>query len=560
MCHPVVAEVATPETASAIGRRESTGERPAEAESGVPSCAPHNAFGYIETVANDFGETFAHRLCWAHAVNSQRRLQTALAGPAHFLEADVSAGPLVVSSRDAEAAAAHALERWLDDNDAASRPATTAARGSPVLTSSGEPVIMAHYPTERSSDLSIERFIEEVLEHNERMVDYARFVAEHASASATLSASQQAMSEVVRESDEPAAFAAVLSRELERTVADGTAMLSFCAGSRKSEVLKANGQAMARHPRPCRTPKGVKLDFKLWDCVEPAIAYLRDTGAAAKLAGHLWLNADVFTGPGALFAPLDAQKFVRLCAQSMPQAVLSLGWGSTVLSTARMYTHDMIDRMIELCMCPIVPWPLPCSEASGDDDRSSDRGGCSFVHAADDRNDEAKEAAGKRDSGRSLAGFRVAPVASCRHMTFAVMAEYALSSVGPLRRLLDAVPGASLTIYSGVGSLGVTPKVVKDILDAYGTRRCFLDLRVTRPWRSMIFGSQDEVDEQRRSKAPNSPRSSCGPPSPMPTNEVGAVVPPPATGAISGDRNTDGGWVAAAVSEGCTSGEVIRIV
>eukprot|EP00438_Fugacium_kawagutii_P018353 Skav220709 [mRNA] locus=scaffold1850:22279:23135:- [translate_table: standard] len=51
------------------------------------SCYPNEAAEY-------FGESFAHRLRWAHAVNGLRSLRHALRSSSHFLEADVSAGTL----------------------------------------------------------------------------------------------------------------------------------------------------------------------------------------------------------------------------------------------------------------------------------------------------------------------------------------------------------------------------------------------------------------------------------------------------------------------------------
>jgi len=50
---------------------------------------------YPEAAAQFFGESFAHRLRWSHAVNSKRKLRVALISTAQFVEADVSFGSLV---------------------------------------------------------------------------------------------------------------------------------------------------------------------------------------------------------------------------------------------------------------------------------------------------------------------------------------------------------------------------------------------------------------------------------------------------------------------------------
>lgn len=455
-----------------------------------------HAFSYLEAAPNDFGECFAHRLRWAHAVNSSHRLHCALASAVHFLEADVSVGPLTSQACSVDVETVHALDEGR----------RAAAGDVSVRTKSGEPVIMAHYPTERSSDLSLERFIATVLQFNQRVL------AKHASVGVLqISAATSGDRSLARVQENPSpideafAFEADLNQEL-NNAATGH-LLPACVGTRKG--CRASG-GMSRSV----LRKGVKLDFKLWDSVEPTIKYLRHVGAAEKLGGHLWLNADVFAGPGALITPLDAWKFVRLCAENLPEAVLSLGWGSTLLSTTRRYTHEMIDSMIELCMCPLVRRSLPCREVLNVIGKSGSAAGNEHGSSALESTGHITEACNSKE------GFCVAPVASCQHMTFAVMAEFALASVGPLQRLLDSVPGASLTIYSGVGSLGVTPSVVKDFLCAFGTGRCFFDLRVTRPWRSVIFGmrSSDDCQTESSTTEPREPlaRSSCGPPSRVP--------------------------------------------
>ena len=64
----------------------------------LPSFEPGDVLSatcYPNEAADYFGENYAHRLRWAHAVNSLRVLRSALRSNAHFLEADVSAGTLM---------------------------------------------------------------------------------------------------------------------------------------------------------------------------------------------------------------------------------------------------------------------------------------------------------------------------------------------------------------------------------------------------------------------------------------------------------------------------------
>merc|ERR1719454_245842 len=76
------------------------------------------------------------------------------------------------------------------------------------------------------------------------------------------------------------------------------------------------------------------------------------------------------------------------------------------------------------------------------------------------------------------------PAAVCHHITFAVAVEYAQLSADGLLKLLDSVPGTSLTLFSGYGSVGISPLHVKELLNAYGTSRLFLDLKLSKAWRT----------------------------------------------------------------------------
>jgi len=455
-----------------------------------PAAHARQTFGYLQTAPQDFGERFAHRLRWSHAVNSSHRLRCALASPVHFLEADVSVGPL----------------RNQATEESCSSPGTKATASSAgVRASSGDPIIMAHYPTERSSDLSLENFVDTVLEFNERILakpstDNSSQSSEGTPIDGPTSRACSSSSTQEPESALPETFMYEADLNQELSCATSGQLLPVCVGNRKSRRTTDAIPGL-------RMRKGIKLDFKQWDCVEPAIKHLRNVRAVERLKGHLWLNADVFAGPGALITPLDAWQFVRLCAENLPEAVLSLGWGSTVLSATRKYTTEMINRMIELSMCPLVKQSLPCRDLSPMKEHDS--------HAVD---------VPHKATSSGPVDWDVAPVAACQHMTFSVMAEFALASVAPLQRLLDSVPGASLTIYSGVGSLGVTPSMARDFLQAFGVHRCFFDLRITRPWRSVIFGPRSSLEYQGDSSTTACSKSTCGPPSKLPHRAAASQV------------------------------------
>jgi len=480
--------------------------------------AKSRIFDYPTDAAQFFGESFPHRLRWAHAVNSRRKLGVALGTGAHFLEGDVASGKLFQ---------APPLNSGMPEQQT-----TVDVGGTDVVTNTGEAVIMAHYPTEHSSDLSFELFISAVIKHNELLLGYEEMEGmeqqcelvgagdpepaipnkatkgandDHTNicgnndmescgrqdsshkeneayhnlqlaqqnkensncsqsgacsvAAVSVPCQQQLSQNTQRDScaDEAASFAQELDRELDANRTSSGSMLTACVGNRRGGFSTKSSM----------TKKGIKLDFKQFSCIEPAITYLRDVDAARRLQGHLWLNADVFAGPGALLTPLDAREFVRLCAELLPEAVMSLSWGSSLLSTTRTYTHEMVDRMIELCMSPSVPHLLQAPPAPTAD-------GLTVVQQPQFKTD---------------GDVYLTPVATCRHITFAVAAEYALRSSKGLQRLLESVPGASLTLFSGVGSFGVDPPTVQEIIKTYGRTRCFLDLKVIKPWRNCSHGT-----------------------------------------------------------------------
>mmetsp|Transcript_29417 Transcript_29417/g.94287 ORF Transcript_29417/g.94287 Transcript_29417/m.94287 type:complete len:561 (+) Transcript_29417:92-1774(+) len=459
MCRLAEAAAAAAQAQASV----STSVLVASAQGGASTCRNKP---YLEAAPAAFGQPFAHRLRWAHAVNSQWRLDQALAGDADLIEADVAIGPLRCSPEDGSPDGAPCFDE--------------------VRTPAGDHIIMAHFPTQRSSDLSLSQLVSAVLRHNDCIAaaeaNSSRWeAAERQQRAQEKDEEAKCKPEEVLTDDEAADFASSLDKELE--VAAKRPLLPACLGSREGHHI---GRSTGSRRKGWR--KGIKLDFKQLDCVGPTVAYLRSIRAASKLDGHLWLNADVCNGPGTLVTPLDAQKFVRLCAEEIPEAVLSLGWGATTLTTESQYTHEMIDRMIELCMCPIVKRPLPCRDPSpGAPPHEYAAKGSTMPSSGPQA--AAAAAASEADLRRGQE-LHVAPAAACRHITFAVAVEFALASEPSLRRLLDYMPDASLTIYSGVGSMGVTPATVQDLVRTFGRRRCFFDLKVSWPWRSWLpFGA-----------------------------------------------------------------------
>jgi hypothetical protein len=72
--------------------------------------------------------------------------------------------------------------------------------------------------------------------------------------------------------------------------------------------------------------RGVKIDFKDEAAIEPCLRILAAAVGDPSWRHPIWLNADVFTGPGGVAPLIDAADFIRRCTDALPAAALSLGW------------------------------------------------------------------------------------------------------------------------------------------------------------------------------------------------------------------------------------------
>ncbi|XP_023348125.1 protein FAM151B isoform X1 [Eurytemora carolleeae] len=72
--------------------------------------------------------------------------------------------------------------------------------------------------------------------------------------------------------------------------------------------------------------KGIKLDFKFIEAVEPALKLLREV--CEDIDFPVWINADIFFMEGAS-QPVDKEQFIRLAKDYFPNGTLSLGFTTT---------------------------------------------------------------------------------------------------------------------------------------------------------------------------------------------------------------------------------------
>lgn len=110
--------------------------------------------------------------------------------------------------------------------------------------------------------------------------------------------------------------------------------------------------------------KGIKLDFKSLEAVAPSMGLLGDV--RARLAGPVWINADILHGPGGQAAPLEPKAFLEAVGPGSPGDVLSLGWTTGWVTDADEnpgYSWEMVRAMEEVCRNLRQPITFPVRAA-----------------------------------------------------------------------------------------------------------------------------------------------------------------------------------------------------
>ena len=95
--------------------------------------------------------------------------------------------------------------------------------------------------------------------------------------------------------------------------------------------------------RVITTDKGVKLDFKSIEVLEPAMLVLNQFRGSYKQP--IWLNSDIFNGPNSPDStPVNATRFREIILEHFPECTLSIGW-KTLYPGLEIYTEEMIEEM-----------------------------------------------------------------------------------------------------------------------------------------------------------------------------------------------------------------------
>eukprot|EP01134_Creolimax_fragrantissima_P001070 CFRG1070T1 len=100
----------------------------------------------------------------------------------------------------------------------------------------------------------------------------------------------------------------------------------------------------------------LKLDFKDPSAVKPSMQLLERgfdvSNRGTQKKPQLWLNADIFQGPGGIEAVVSPDRF---CDETLafPNSILSLGWTTGHTNPLQLgYTSAMIDDMLVFCARP----------------------------------------------------------------------------------------------------------------------------------------------------------------------------------------------------------------
>ncbi|KAM6954503.1 protein FAM151B [Aplochiton taeniatus] len=110
--------------------------------------------------------------------------------------------------------------------------------------------------------------------------------------------------------------------------------------------------------------KGIKLDFKSLEAVAPSMSLLEEV--RARLAGPVWINADILHGPGGQATPLEPKAFLEAVGPGSPGDVLSLGWTTGWVADTDNnpgYSWEMMRAMEEVCQNLKQPITFPVRAA-----------------------------------------------------------------------------------------------------------------------------------------------------------------------------------------------------
>jgi hypothetical protein len=112
------------------------------------------------------------------------------------------------------------------------------------------------------------------------------------------------------------------------------------------------------------TTKGIKLDFKSVDVLEPAMRVLQKFSYSQPV----WLNADILQGPGDLLGtPVNATEFKRIVNAYFPACTWSIGWTTKWRNLPgdadEVYSEEHVNEMLAYVTDVVQPITYPIRAA-----------------------------------------------------------------------------------------------------------------------------------------------------------------------------------------------------
>ena len=109
--------------------------------------------------------------------------------------------------------------------------------------------------------------------------------------------------------------------------------------------------------------KGIKLDFKTIQVVEPALKMIKNVTSGQQVTNPIWLNADILPGPcyDEVCVPVDHERFLSLCKSYYPNATLSISWttGNNMTASKNYYNWSQVLPMGKLVSQIAQPITFP---------------------------------------------------------------------------------------------------------------------------------------------------------------------------------------------------------
>ena len=163
-------------------------------------------------------------------------------------------------------------------------------------------------------------------------------------------------------------------KKLEQGLSGDTMMLEADVLMRNNMV---NGTPVMAHPpavdsnltlksfliQTTNSTKGIKLDFKTIEVVEPSLKMTKNVTFGQKVENPIWLNADILPGPcyDKVCVPVDHVRFLSLCKKYFPNGTLSIGWttGTNMTAPENFYNWSQVLPMGQLVSQNAQPITFP---------------------------------------------------------------------------------------------------------------------------------------------------------------------------------------------------------